>query len=251
MSVFLLVRRSRVLAMGWTSAVLAAVLVGTASTHVANAQDTPAKPTLAVLDFTNSAIKNHADYAPLSKGLGEMLITEFSANRNIRVVERDRLQALLGEQDLSASGRIEQTTAVAKGKTLGAQHMLFGTFVIDTKNVMRMDIRVINTETSESEFTASVSGKADNMLDLLVQLAAKVNTGLRLPTPQADFSAGKSIGASGPNQFKSMMLLSRALEQQDRKNKPEAIALYKESLKENPNNERARTLLASLEGVQK
>lgn len=227
-----------------------AMVLGTTLGVTADAQDAASKPTLAVMDFTNSAIRNNADYQPLSKGLGEMLITEFSANSNIRVVERDRLQALLGEQDLGASGRIDAATSAAKGKTLGAQHMLFGTFVIDTKNVMRMDVRVVNTETSEREFTATVTGKADKMLDLLVELAAKVNTGLHLPAPQQGFEAGKSIGASGPNQFKSMMLLSRALEQQDRKNKPEAIALYRESLKENPNNERARTLLASLEGVK-
>jgi TolB-like protein len=115
----------------------------------AGAQGTPStRPTVAVMYFTNGAISNNAEYAPLSKGLAEMMITELSANTNIRVVERDRLQALLAEQDLGATGRVEKETAAKIGKTLGALHMLMGSFVIDPKQRIRMDVRAINTETS-------------------------------------------------------------------------------------------------------
>lgn len=110
-----------------------------------------------------------------------------------------------------------------------------------------MDVRAINTETSELEYAATVSGKADNMLELLAQLGAKLNAGLKLPAVPAGVQEGAAVGAKGPNQLKSMMLLSRALEQQDRKNNTQAIALYKESLAANPDNARAKTLLASLE----
>jgi TolB-like protein len=212
------------------------------------AQDAPSsKPTVAIMYFTNGAIGKSADYAPLSKGLAEMLITELSGNTNIRVVERDRIQTLLEEQNLAAGGRIEQETAVRAGKVLGALHMLMGSFVIDPKNRMRMDVRAINTETSELEYATTVSGKADDMLELLSQLAVKLNQGLKLPEVPTQFQRGASVGAKGPNQLKSMMLLSRALEQQDRKNNQAAIALYRESLQANPDNSRAKTLLASLE----
>lgn len=208
---------------------------------------TGAKPTVAVMYFTNGAIGNNADYAPLSKGLAEMLITELSANTNIRVVERDRLQSLLDEQNLAASGRVEKETAAKIGKTLGALHMLMGSFVIDPKGQMRMDVRAINTETSELEYATSVTGKSDRMLEMLGQLGTKVNGGLKLPAVPTGFLEGVAVGAKGPNQLKSMMLLSRALEQQDRKNNTQAVALIKESIQANPDNARAKTLLASLE----
>jgi hypothetical protein len=206
-----------------------------------------AKPTVAVMYFTNGAIGNNADYAPLSKGLAEMLITELSANTNIRVVERDRLQSLLDEQNLAASGRVEKETAAKIGKTLGALHMLMGSFVIDPKGQMRMDVRAINTETSELEYATSVTGKSDRMLEMLGQLGTKVNGGLKLPAVPTGFLEGVAVGAKGPNQLKSMMLLSRALEQQDRKNTTQAVALIKESIQANPDNARAKTLLASIE----
>lgn len=206
------------------------------------------KPTVAVMYFTNGAIGNNAEYAPLSKGLAEMMITELSGNTNIRVVERDRLQALLEEQNLAASGRIEKETAAKVGKTLGALHMLMGSFVIDTKGTMRMDVRAINTETSELEYATSITGKADQMLSMLTDLGKQVNTGLKLPMRVGSGSSdGSAVGAKGPNQLRSMMLLSRALEAQDSKNTTTAVALMKESIQANPDNSRAKSILASLE----
>jgi alkyl sulfatase BDS1-like metallo-beta-lactamase superfamily hydrolase len=46
-----------------------------------------------------------------------------------------------------------------------------------------------------------------------------------------------------------MMLLSRALEAQDRRNTATAVALMKESVAANPENARAKAILASLEGT--
>ena len=243
MSAASLVRRSRRAVV--TALAGVTTLAGMAVT--AGAQESATKPTVAVMYFTNGAIGNNAEYAPLSKGLAEMLITELAANENIRVVERDRLQSLLDEQNLGASGRVEKETAAKIGKTLGALHMLMGSFVIDPRGTMRMDVRAINTETSELEYATSVTGKADRMLELLGQIGSKLNAGLKLPSVQRGFEEGKTVGAKGPNQLKSMMLLSRALEQQDRKNNAQAVALYKESIEANPDNQRAKTLLASLE----
>lgn len=212
----------------------------------ARAQAAAALPTVAVLDFTNGAVSK-TDYSPLTKGLAEMLITELGANKNIRVVERARLASVLEEQGLSSSGQVAQETMIKAGKITGAQHMLIGTFVIDTRNRLRMDVRSVNSETTEREYSTSVSGKADDVLELLVQLAEKLNSGLKLPVPQQGFEGGKAVGAAGSNQFRSLLLIGRALEQQDQKNNTQAIALYKEAVAANPDNQRAKTLLASLE----
>jgi TolB-like protein len=243
------------------SAALAAALVLSMLSRPGAAQP-PApdgRPTLAVLYFTNAAMVDREEYAPLAKGLAEMVITELSGNTGVRVVERDRIQALFDEQALSAGGRVDPETAVKAGKTLGARHLLFGTFVVDPRQNMRMDVRAINTETSALEFATSVTGKADRMLELVVTLGAKVNAGLKLPALPASPADGTPaateppravrIGSTGPNQLRSMMLLSRALEAQDRRNTASAVALMRESVAANPENARARAILASLEGT--
>ena len=163
----------------------------------------------------------------------------------MRVVERDRLQSVIEEQNLQNSDRVDKETAVKLGKTLGARHMLLGSFIIDQKRNMRIDVRAVNTETSQIDYTESVSGNADNLLALVIQLGSKVNAGLKLPalkTASVTTPASKS-----PNQFKALMAMSQALEAEDRKSKSEAVSLYKQAIALNPDFDRAKTRLASIE----
>lgn len=227
------------------SALLGAVL-SLSSAAPAAAQDA-ARPTVAVMYFTNSALVAGTDYSMLSKGLAEVLITELARNTSIRVVERDRLQDLLNEQDLSTAGRVDQSTVVRMGKVLGAGHMLMGTFLIDPKENMRIDVRAVNTETSEIEYVETIEGKADKLMAMISQLGVKLNDGLKLPARPATATKFSESGGKNPNQFKAMLLLSRAIEEQDKQNVAGAVALYKQAIDANPDFDRAKVRLASLE----
>jgi curli biogenesis system outer membrane secretion channel CsgG len=203
------------------------------------------RPTIAVMYFTNGALVEHETYAPLSKGMAEMLISELSQNSAVRIVERDRLQSLIEEQNLQASDRVDKATALKLGKTLGARHMLMGSFVIDPRQNIRIDLRAVNTETSAVEYVQSVTGKADRLLELVIELGAKVNAGLKLPALKT--ASLTEPAARNPNQFKALMAMSRALEAEDKKNLPEAASLYRSAVALNPDFDRAKTRLASLE----
>ena len=223
-----------------------ALLAGAfASLPLAAQAPTDTRPTVAVLYLTNGALVDNAAYAPLSKGMAEMLITELAQNTALRVVERDRLQAVLEEQNLGSTDRVDKETAAKLGKVLGARHMLMGSFVIDPKQNMRIDVRAVNTETSAIEYVETVSGKADRLLELVVQLGQKVNAGLKLPALKV--ASATIPAAKNPNQFKALMALSRALEAEDRHQVAEAKSLYRESLALNPDFDRAKVRLASIE----
>jgi curli biogenesis system outer membrane secretion channel CsgG len=228
--------RQILLALAWATAITMplAAQAGTADT----------RPTIAVLYFTNSALIQHDEYEPLSKGITDMLITEFSTSPAIRVVERDRLQKLIEEQDLSASKRVDDATAVRLGKILGAHHLLMGGFVIDPKQRMRLDVRSVDVETSRVEYVETVSGKAEDVLTLVSDLGKKVNRGLKLP-PLPLSARTTAGGTSKANQLQAVMLLSRALDREDRGDRPGAVALYRQALEVYPGYERARVLLAS------
>ncbi len=243
-SFFPLVSITRRRVLPWSIAALTMLLGG--ATVAVQAQDAP-RPTVAVMYFTNSALVGNADYAALSKGMAEVLITDLSRNPRIRVVERDRLQQLLDEQNLSSSGRVDKETVVRVGRILGAGHMLMGTFLIDARENMRIDVRAVNTETSEIEYVESIEGKADKLLAMVSELGAKVNSGLKLPPRPAEASKFSDAGGRNPNQFRALLLMSRAIEEQDRKNVPAAVALYKQAIDANPDFERAKVLLATLE----
>jgi TolB-like protein len=211
------------------------------------------RPTVAVLYFTNGALVSNADYAPLSKGMAEMMITELARNQGIRVVERDRLQQLLAEQNLGSGDRVDKETAVRLGKVLGAHHLVMGSFVIDPRQAVRIDVRSVNTETSQVEYVETVEGKTDRLIGMISELGAKVNTGLKLPSLPARAPVIPSSNprpASGENQFRAMVLMSRAIEQKDQGNPQAAIALYRNAIDVDPNSH-AKVLLASLESSAK
>ena len=217
----------------------------------ADAQQSQQAPTVAVLYFTNSALVNHDQYQPLSKGIADMLITQLAQNRGLRVVERDRLQTILEELDLHQSERVDDETAVRIGKVLGARHMLTGVFFIDMNQTLRMDIRAVNVETSQVEYVETVQGKSENVLSLIAELGQKVNDGLELPAievSQERRPAGRQTSSVSPaDQYRAFFLVSKSIEEQDRRNFDGAIALLREALQVYPEFERAKVRLAMLE----
>ena len=263
MSIRSVLRGARLSAVTLATLTLGAVAHAQPQPVVSQPGASDARPTVAVLYFTNGALVSNADYAPLSKGMAEMLITELSRNPGIRVVERDRLQQLLAEQNLGSGDRVDKETAIRIGKILGAHHLLMGSFIIDPKQNMRIDVRSVNTETSQIEYVEAIDGKADRMIAMVGELGAKVNAGLKLPaipirlpgtsggvngTPAV---ASHSAPSSKVDQLRAVMMMSNALEQQDRGNVQGAIALYKQAIDADPGFERAKVLLASLESKDK
>ena len=155
------------------------LLVLASAPTIAAAQQAPdTRPTVAVMYFNNSALVRHAEYQPLSKGIADVLITELQGNTAIRVLERDALQRLLEEQNLSSdTTRVDQETAVRLGKILGARHMIFGGFLVDMRGQVRIDARAVDVETSRIEYVASKTARAADLLSVIGELAAELNNG--------------------------------------------------------------------------
>ncbi|HKT10030.1 MAG TPA: CsgG/HfaB family protein [Gemmatimonadaceae bacterium] len=231
------------------AATLAALtLAGAGSLHAQDSTDT--RPTVAVMYFTDGAIgKEHETLAPLSGGISDMLINDLSVNEKIRVVERDNLKKLMDEQNLSASGRVDQETAVKMGKLLGAHHMVFGGFVTDGRGQIRLDARAVNVETSAIEHVETVQGKEDDLMSLIDQLAMKMTNGMHLPDlPKPVRQASEAEAKRVP--FETAMLYSRALAAKDAGNTNQAVELLQRSLKEFPDYAPAQRELAKLNGGQ-
>ena len=211
------------------------------------------KPTVAVLYFNNSAIgAANAELQPLSKGIADMLIGELAANPNIRVVERDQIQKVLEEQKLSTDGKVDGESAVKVGKLVGAHYMVTGGFVTDRSGRMRFAARVFNTETSLIIFPAAggptgvVNGKIDDFMELVVQLAAKINDGAKLPNiPARVGEARKEAAKKVP--YEAIALYSKGLAAKDAGNKAEAVTLFRKSLDKFPSFDKAEAELKKLQ----
>ena len=203
------------------------------------------RPTIAVMDFSGGAMINSSDYEALGRGLREILATALAANPSIRVVERAHLQAVLDEQQVSASSAVDPETAVRLGRVLGANHFITGGFLVDAKDHARIDIRSVNVETSEIEYRKTVEGNVSKLFGLLDQMTRELNAGLRLPVARAA-TAGIVVGSRG-DQARATALLGRAIDALRRADTAAARTNAREALAAVAEFPSARALLDALE----
>ena len=152
--------------MRFAVALLAAfVLVGAAAPARAIRPKTPVRPTVAVLYFDYTG--KDEELGTLRKGLAQMLISDLAGLDAIRLVERDRLEAVLAELELARQGRtlgkIDPATAAKVGKLLGARFLVLGGYFA-LKDTLRVDARVVDVETGRVIKSTGASGKLDDFL---------------------------------------------------------------------------------------
>jgi hypothetical protein len=179
-------------------------------------------------------------------GIQDLLIYTLSGNDKLRVVERANLQQLMKEQDLGASGRVDAASAAKLGKILGAGHMIFGSFVTDTKGNMRIVAHSTNVETTLIEYNTSVEGKQADVMALITKLADQLNAGLKLPSlTTAMIDSTMKTAKKVP--FQATLLYSRALAAKDAGNNAEAVQLLQKSLETFPDFAPAQQELKKLQ----
>lgn len=182
--------------------------------------------TLAILPFENNSVTDPDLFAPLSKGLAAMLISDLNKSGSaLKLIERNKIQSLLKEIALSQTGSVDEATAIRAGKILGAQAIAFGSFVVLGKTV-RIDARIIKVETSELIMAESITGKVDNFMELERNLAQKIAHSLNLALKLTTGKAESGINAA--------LYFSKGLDALDRNNRTEAGKLFKMSIKLDP-----------------
>lgn len=163
--------------LGWARAALAAMALFGAATAWAAGD----RPVLAVTEFDN---QSGAGWWRGGVGweLAGMLTNELAATGKFRMVERSQLQAVLEEQNLAASGRVQGGTGAKIGKLVGADYLVTGTVTAYEENTkgtggglsfkgislggkserayLAVDLRVIDATTGEIAYVRTIEGEA-------------------------------------------------------------------------------------------
>jgi curli biogenesis system outer membrane secretion channel CsgG len=139
------------------------------------------KPVVAVAEFLN---ESGAAWWRGGVGweLSGMLSNELAATGSFTVVERAKLETVLSEQNLAASGRVTPGTGAKIGRLTGADYLIAGTVTAyeegsqstgggisfrgislggnQSKAYLAVDLRVINATTGEIDFVRTIEGTA-------------------------------------------------------------------------------------------
>jgi len=84
------------------------------------------KPRVAILEFKNKVEGWRWGWYKAGEAVQDMLVTELVKKGKYRVIEREQLQAMMQEKNLSLSGDIDPRTAVKAGKMLGVEYLCTG-----------------------------------------------------------------------------------------------------------------------------
>lgn len=180
--------------------------------------------TIAIMEFDNYSVgKYQEELGFITKGLAEFFETDFAAISDLRVVERDKIDYILKEIELSESGKVEAASAVQVGKLLGAQIMVFGSITqLDARNT-RMLVKAVKVETSEILAAVEKSGKPDYFKmekELVIDLAEKLNLTINKETTQI-------IDENGTTSADAATLYSRGLYFMDQYDYKQAYEYFK------------------------
>ncbi|MBI4503252.1 MAG: hypothetical protein HY700_19110 [Gemmatimonadetes bacterium] len=230
--------------MRWRSLIGLALAAGEATSQAAFAQAQDTRPGLAVFPIDNGGSygQNKEDLDALQVGMQQMLTTELAQNPALRVVDRTQIKSLLAEQDLGAAGRVDANTAAKVGKIVGARYSILGGFT-DLYGDFRLDVRVVNTETSEIVKTLSVRDKRENLYSLVTKAALDLTKGVNLPAlpKQAmEMRENRKVPTEAVTYY------SRALLYADRGNKEKATELFNRAIEVFPDYSEAKQGLQQL-----
>jgi curli biogenesis system outer membrane secretion channel CsgG len=139
------------------------------------------RPSLAVSEFKNETSANWWS-SDVARDLAGMLSNELASTEKFQMLERQKLGAVMDEQDLAASGRIEKKSGAKTGKIKGAQYLVVATVSsFDNKTretgggisfhgisvggkqeeaYIAVDLRVVDTTTGEVAYSRTVEARA-------------------------------------------------------------------------------------------
>ena len=191
---------------------------------------------VAVTPFQNLG---SADIGPLGKGMAAMVIHDLAQVDGLTVVERIKLQVLLDEVKLGASGLVDAKTAPQVGKMLKARHVIAGSLADLEKESLEIASVVVDAKQDETIGTQQVQGNLKKFYELEKDIACGIVEDL-----------GKDCKAM-PKAFKkvhtkslpALSAFSYGLDHFDRQEYDEAREKFQEALDKDPDFDLARTAL--------
>jgi curli biogenesis system outer membrane secretion channel CsgG len=147
--------------------------------------ETQTKRRVAVLDFDFSTVSDPSllsAFPGIARGTSDMLINALVNSNTYAVIERSRIDAVLAEQNLGSSGRVDATTAAQIGRVLGVDVVivgsvtqfdvqakrsgfqvggLFGQSKTEVQADVQLNARMVSSSTAEILTTAEGTGSAN------------------------------------------------------------------------------------------
>lgn len=208
--------------------------------------DTEALPKtrVGVLGFDTEQI--NPTYAPLGRGLSEMLATDLSKVSGLTVVERIRLNEIRKELELGQSEMLDIQTAPRMGKLLGAGTVVTGKLSQPEEEQISAEAELVSTSQGVATYPPGVASDLQEFFRLEKELLYSILEELGYQPTAEERERLDSIPTTSLLAF---LAYSRGLEYEDQGMYRLAEAEYQAALQEDPSFGAASAALSDVEGL--
>jgi len=173
-------------------------------------QQPPEANTVAVMPFSYTGVNEQIQ--PLTRGLAQLVITDLAKSRQVRVLERERMQTMLEEMRLSAEGRADPQSAVRSGRLLRAARVVQGSLA-ERGDQLRVDAAVVDVGTAGVTASAGTQDQLNRLFDLEKELVLSIFNNLGIQLTDAEREA---INQRPTENLQAFLAYSQGLEAEDR-----------------------------------
>ena len=191
-------------------------------------QTPPEVNTVAVMPFSYTG--TNEEVRPLGRGLAQLLVTDLARSRQLRVLERERMQAMLDEMRLTEQGRADPQSAVRSGRLLAAGRVIQGSLT-DSENALRADASVVDVGTAAIQPPASSALPMNRLFDMEKALALQLFNNMGITLTDAERQA---FNARPTQSLQAFLSWSRGLEAEDRGDFAGAQDFYNQAVRVDP-----------------
>jgi TolB-like protein len=191
----------------------------------------PAANAVAVFPF--QYLGANEELRPLGRGITHLMITDLGKVPRLTLLERERVQALVDELALTASGRVDPATGARSGRLLRASRVVQGSLQdVPGKTDLRLDAAVVDATNASVVATGAGSDPLQQVFalekDVLFRLLDQMGITL---TP----AERRSLSERPTADLQAFLAFSRGLEAEDRGDFASAEAAYSAALARDPN----------------
>jgi tetratricopeptide (TPR) repeat protein len=168
---------------------------------------------------------------PLERGLAELLTTDLARSKQLEVLERARIQAVLDELALQHSGQTDAATNVRVGRLVRAGRLVQGSIFQLDSSQLRVDAAVVDVGTTKVSGVAQAADQMEQLFALEKRIALDLfdQLGVRLTVAERN-----EIEQRPTRSLAAFLAYSRGLTAEDEGRYDDAGRFYRDAVRLDP-----------------